>query len=73
MTPRQIQLAGFALALMGSVLVMEISWAALLLVVAGCGLMIRATMIKCHQCGAAVGHSPHMLLPRKCRVCGALY
>ena len=38
MTPRRIQLAGFALILLGSILVMEISWAGLLLVVAGVGL-----------------------------------
>jgi hypothetical protein len=73
MTPRQIQLAGFALALVGSILVMEISWGCLLLAITGAGLVIRATMIKCRQCGAEVGHTPLLLLPRKCRDCGAFY
>jgi hypothetical protein len=73
MTPRQIQLAGFALVLVGSILAMETSWVSLLLAITGAGLMIRATMIKCRECGAAVGRAPHLLLPRKCRNCGAFY
>ena len=73
MTPRQIQLVGFALVLMGSILVMETSWVYVLLAIAGAGLMIRASMIKCRQCGVAVGYPPHMLLPGKCRNCGAPY
>jgi hypothetical protein len=73
MTPRQIQLAGFALILVGSILVMEASWVCLLLAITGAGLMIGATMIKCWQCGVAVGRPPHLLLPAKCHKCGALY
>ena len=73
MTPRQIQLAGFALVLVGSILAMETSWVSLLLAITGAGLMIRDTMIKCRECGAAVGRAPHLLLPRKCRNCGAFY
>jgi hypothetical protein len=52
---------------------METSWVSLLLAITGAGLMIRATMIKCRECGAAVGRAPHLLLPRKCRNCGAFY
>jgi hypothetical protein len=73
MTPRQIQLAGFALVLVGSILAMETSWVCLMLAITGAGLMIRVTMIECRECGAAVGHTPHLLLPRKCRNCGAFY
>ena len=73
MTPRQIQLAGFALVLVGSILVIETSWVCLLLAITGAGLMIRASMMKCRQCGTAVRHTPHLLLPRKCRNCGTFY